>query len=49
MLGIENNHLREKIANTEPGEQLESLEKYLALNERLYEKTKRRISQDYKR
>ncbi len=44
LLGIDNNRLREKVANTEPGDRLESLEKYLALNKRLFENLKVRES-----
>ncbi len=46
LLGIENNNIRNQIAREEPGERLESLEKYLALNERLYENLKVRESQE---
>ena len=46
VLGIENNHLREKMAREEPGERLQSLEKYLALIERAHENLAVRESQE---
>ncbi len=46
VLEIEANHCKEKIANTEPGERLESLEKSLALVERAEENVAVRENQE---
>ena len=46
LLGIDNNRIRENIEREKPGERLEGLNKYLALNERRYENLKVRESQE---
>ncbi len=46
VLETEANHLREKIANTEPGERLETLERSLALVEKTEENVAVRENQE---